>query len=81
MLKPPVPRTSTFQLARPIAAERSAPRSAPAPKKADRIPNTSGPDSSVSDASSGRMTWKLKPTVLTTVTIASTSLICGDRHT
>ena len=45
------------------------------------MPKTSGPASSVSDASSGRMTWKLKPTVLTTVTTASTSRICGERRT
>ena len=81
MLKPPVPSMSTFQLARPSAAERSAPTSAPPPKQADRMPNTSGPASSVSEASSGRMTWKLKPTVLTTVTIASTSRICGCAST
>ena len=57
------------------------PTRAPPPKLADRIPKTSGPAWSVSEASSGRITWKLKPTVLTTVTIASTRRICGEAST
>ena len=79
-LKPPVPKTSAFQLARPSDAESSAPTSAPPPKQAERMPKTSGPVFSVSDASSGRITWKLKPTVLTTVTISSTRRASGERH-
>jgi hypothetical protein len=80
-LKPPVPATKAFQLARPSAAERSAPPSAPAPKAAERMPNTSGPALSVSEARMGRMTWKLKPTVLTTVTSVSTRRACGEWRT
>ena len=34
----------------------------------------------VSDASSGRITWKLKPTVLTTVTISRTRRASGECH-
>ena len=34
----------------------------------------------VSDASSGRITWKLKPTVLTTVTISRTRRASAERH-
>ena len=44
------------------------------------MPKTSGPVFNVSDASSGRITWKLKPTVLTTVTISSTRRASGERH-
>ena len=44
------------------------------------MPKTSGPVFNVSDASSGRITWKLKPTVLTTVTISSTRRASGECH-
>src|SRR5207342_1804716 len=62
-----VPPTAQSQPAsrRPSDAESSAPMSAPPPKQAERMPKTSGPVFNVSDASSGRITWKLNPTVLT----------------
>ena len=37
MLKPPMPASSAFQLARPSAAVSRAPASAPSPKQAERI--------------------------------------------
>jgi hypothetical protein len=80
MLKPPTPATSAFQLARPSEAVSSAPVSAPAPKAAERIPKVRGPASSVSDDRTGTSTWKLKPTVLTTVVIRSTRRTRGERR-
>jgi hypothetical protein len=63
-----------------MLAESSAPVSAPAPNAAERMPNVRGPASSVCDARTGTSTWKLKPTVLTTVVIASTSRTRGERR-
>ena len=78
MPNPSVPSSSTFQLARASAADRRAPTRAPVPKLAERIPNTSGPAPSVSDASTGTSTWKLKPTVLRIIPISSTSRRRGE---
>ena len=79
--KPPVPASSTRQLARPSVADVSAPPSAPRPKKAVSTPNTSGPPPSVCLAITGSSTLKLKEKVLTTVTIISAISTSGAPRT
>ena len=68
------------QLASRKVAVASAPTSAPSPNDAERSPNPSGPTWSVSAARSGTSTWKLKPTVETTVTTPRISRSCGSFH-
>src|SRR6266699_3117688 len=71
--KPAAPRNITRQLAFAIAADVSAPSSAPAPKHADRIPNVRGPAANVSFASSGNRMLKLNEMDEKTTIIASTT--------
>ncbi len=77
---PPTPARRSRGLAREIAAEASAPRSAPAPKNAVTMPNTSGPSSSVRLASTGKSTLKLKESVVTKRTTARTTPASGTRR-
>ena len=75
------PTIITFADARPRAAATSAPASAPAPKTAERIPNTSACVCNVVYASTGSVTLKLKQNVLKTTVSPSTTSMRGCRRT
>src|SRR6188768_3628231 len=81
VLKPAEPRMRALQLAFAKVAASSAPARAPSPKAAPSAPKTSAPTCSVFDARTGTSTWKLNPTVETTVVISRTRRIEGVRHT
>jgi len=59
------PPSSRGQLGRPTVAVKRAPASAPNPKQAVRMPNTTGPACRVTEASTGSRTLKLIPRVET----------------
>ena len=60
------PPSRMGQLGLPLAAVKRAPISAPTPKQAVMMPNTTGPDRRVTVASTGSRTLKLMPKVETT---------------
>ena len=74
-LKPPVPRTSTFQLARPSAADSSAPTSAPAAEAGGEDPEHPRPGLKRVRREQRQENVEVEADVLTTVTIASTRRI------
>ena len=80
-LKPPIPASSAFQLALAERGreERSGQRAEPEAGGEDAEPLRRR-QSSVSEARTGTSTWKLKPTVLTTVVISSTVRTRGERR-
>ena len=75
-----VAATSSRQLARDRVAAMSAPTSAPAPKNEVMTPNVPGPACSVSEASTGSSTWKLKQNTLSRRIIPRARRTRGSRR-
>ena len=75
------PPSRSRQLGRPTVAVKRAPIRAPNPKQAVRMPKTTGPERSVTVASTGSRTLKLIPKVETTSIREQVSHAAGVRTT
>ena len=78
------PPSRMGQLGLPTAAVKRAPISAPKPKQAVMMPNTTGPDRRVTVASTGSSTLKLMPKVETTSSspqVSQAARVCTTQTT